>query len=183
VVCASVQKMSPEDSTRVPTTACREAAVLLRSETGTARVRDGAFVGRARAIHCNLGRFDEVTSFRSLVALLACVGVIAGTLGAQAASGAPSTPTTLTYEFTGCTGSRTGTFTAVKQPSEAAGLQLTDGSATFVFMEAIDVQSGAVLFTTPGFEHNGLPTVTCDLIHPTTGEELLVKGLLAPVKK
>jgi len=123
-----------------------------------------------------------MTSFRPFVALLACVGVMAGTLGAEAASAAPSTPTTLTYEFTECTGSRT-TFTAVKQPSEAAGLQLTDGSATFIFMEAIDVQSGAVLFTTPGFEHNGLPTVTCDLMHPTTGEELLVKGLLAPVKK
>ena len=124
-----------------------------------------------------------MTSFRPLVALLACLGVLAGSLGAEAASAAPSTPTTLTYDFTGCTGSREGTFSAVKQPSEAAGLQLTDGSATFIFMEAIDVPSGAVLFTTPGFEHNGLPTVICDLIHPTTGEELLVTGLLAPVKK
>ena len=101
----------------------------------------------------------------------------------EAASAAPSTPATLVYEFTGCTGSRTGTFTAVKQPSGAAGLQPTDGSATFVFMESIDVQSGVVEFTTPGFKHNGLPTVTCDLIHPTTQQELLVTGLLAPVKK
>lgn len=123
-----------------------------------------------------------MTSFRPLVALLACVGVLAGNLGAEAASAAPATPATLFYDFTGCTGSRP-TFTAVKQPSEAAGLRLTDGSATFIFMEAIDVESGAVLFTTPGFEHNRLPTVTCDLTHPTTEEVLLVKGLLAPVKK
>jgi hypothetical protein len=121
-------------------------------------------------------------SFRPFVALLACVAVIAVTLGAAAAWAAPSTSTTLTYHFTNCDGSR-GAFDAVKQPSEAAGLQLTDGSATFIFMEAVDVGTGTVLFTTPGFEHNKLPTVSCDLTHPTTGEALRVKGLLAPVKK
>ena len=118
-----------------------------------------------------------MTLFRPLVALLACVGV----LGAEAASAAPSTPTTLTYVFTGCSGSRTGTFTAVKQPSEAAGLQLTDGSGNFVFMEATDVATGTVEFTTPGFLHNGLPTVTCNL---TLGQQdLVVTGLITPVRK
>ena len=116
-------------------------------------------------------------SFRPLVALLVCVGV----LGAEAASAAPSTPTTLTYVFTGCTGARTGTFTAVKQGSEAAGLQLTDGSGTFVFMEAIDVATGTVEFTTPGFKHNGLLTAKCDLT--LGGQELDVTGLVTPAKK
>ena len=117
-----------------------------------------------------------MTSFRPLVALLVCVGV----LGAEAASAAPSTPTTLTYVFTGCTGARTGTFTAVKQGSEAAGLQLTDGSGIFVFMEAIDA-SGTVEFTTPGFNHNGLSTAKCHLT--LGGQELDVTGLVTPAKK
>jgi hypothetical protein len=121
-----------------------------------------------------------MTAFRPLVALLVCVGV----LGAQAASAAPSTPATLTYEFTECEGAGPASFTAVKQPSGAAGLQLTDGSATFVFMESIDVATNTVEFTTPGFKHNGLPTVTCLLFPPSTPEQLvLVTGLLAPVKK
>ena len=118
-----------------------------------------------------------MTSFRPLVALLVCVGV----LGAEAASAAPSTPTTLTYVFTGCTGARTGTFTAVKQGSEAAGLQLTDGSGIFVFMEAKDATTGALEFTTPGFNHNGLSTAKCDLT--LGGQELDVIGLVTPAKK
>ena len=118
-----------------------------------------------------------MTSFRSLVALIACVGV----LGAEAASAAPgSAPGSLTYTFTECSGSFEGTFTAVKQPSGAAGLQLTDGSGTFIFMESIDA-GGNVEFTTPGFEHNGLPTVECDL--ELDGQLFRVTGLLAPVKK
>ena len=83
--------------------------------------------------------------------------------------------------FTGCTGSRTGTFTAVKQPSGAAGLQLTDGTGTFIFLESIDVATQTVEFTTPGFLHNGLPTVTCKLA--LNEQDLVVTGLLAPVKK
>src|ERR1035437_4104949 len=88
---------------------------------------------------------------------------------APSAWAAPSS--TLTYELTGCTGP-SGTpahFDAVKQPSGAAALRLTNGSAVFVLMEAIDTTTKAVLFSTPGFQHNGLPTVTCDLTQPTTG--------------
>ena len=118
-------------------------------------------------------------AFRPLVALLVCVGV----LGAQAASAAPSTPATLTYQFTSCEGEGPASFTAVKQPSGAAGLQVVEFKATFVFMESIDVATGAVEFTTPGFKRNGLPTVTCLLYPPSTPEQLvLVTGLLAPVK-
>ena len=91
-------------------------------------------------------------------------------------------PRTLTHEFTGCASWRE-TFEAVQQPSEAAGHQLTDGSATFIFMEAIDVQSGVALFTTPGVQTLQAPDRYLRSHHPTTEEELLVKGLLAPVKK
>ena len=41
--------------------------------------------------------------------------------------------------------------------------------------------TGTVEFTTPGFQHNGLPAVTCDL--NLNQQELVVTGLLAPVKK
>jgi hypothetical protein len=68
----------------------------------------------------------------------------------------------------------------VKQPSGAAGLQVVGFKATFVFMESIDA-AGNVEFTTPGFEHNGLPTVTCNLT--LNQQDFDVKGLLAPVKK
>ena len=121
-----------------------------------------------------------MTAFRPFVALLVCVGM----LGVQAASAAPSTPATLTYEFTDCVGEGPDSFTAVKQPSGAAGLQVVEFKATFVFMESIDEATGAVEFTTPGFEHNGLPAVTWLLFPPSTPEQLVrVTGLLAPVKK
>jgi hypothetical protein len=89
----------------------------------------------------------------------------------------------LTYEFTACTGP-TGTpteFDAVKQPGEGAALHLTDGSGTFIAMAATDVATGAVLFETPGFQHNNLPTVTCSVINPRNGPEQLVTGLIVPV--
>ena len=54
----------------------------------------------------------------------------------------------------------------MKQLSESAALQLTDGSATVVLMEAIDAATGAVLLTTPGFHHNNLPTATCKSDQP-----------------
>jgi hypothetical protein len=125
-----------------------------------------------------------MTSSRFNAALLSALACAAGFLSATGASAAPSTPRTLTYHLTGCSGA-SGTPTSldgVKQPSEAAALQLTDGSGTFVFMKAVDAETGAVLFATPGFEHNNLPTVTCDLIHPVTGDESIVTGLIAPVR-
>jgi hypothetical protein len=88
----------------------------------------------------------------------------------------------LTYHLTDCEGpaGSLGSIDGVKQPSEAAALHLNDGSV-YVFMKAVDAVTGAVLFETPGFEHNTLPTVTCDLIHPVTGEQSIVTGLIAPV--
>lgn len=124
-----------------------------------------------------------MTRSRSFVALLASLVSAAGVLPAEAAWAAPSTPSTLTYEFTGCTGSA-GTpeaFDAVKQPGEAAALHLIDGSGIFVAIQAIDVQTGDLLFTTPGFQHNDLPTVTCSVINPRNDRLQLVTGLIAPV--
>ena len=97
---------------------------------------------------------------------------------ATSAWAAPSS--TLTYHLTGCTGPLT-TFVATKQPGGAAALHLLDGSAIFVLMKAV-TDTGAVLFSTPGFQNNGLPTVTCDLIQPTTGAHLVVTGLITPVE-
>jgi hypothetical protein len=121
--------------------------------------------------------------FWSFFAVVASVVGVAGALPATGAWAAPSTPSTLTYEFSGCTGPA-GTpvaFDAVKQPGEAAALHLTDGSGNFIAMAATDVATGDLLFATPGFQHNDLPTVTCSVINPRNGRLQLVTGLIVPV--
>ena len=118
---------------------------------------------------------------RSIIALLALVAGAA--VAASAASADPPTPSTLTYEFTDCTGPA-GTpthFDAVKQPGGAAALRLTNSSGVFIAVKAVDVETETVLFATPGFEQNNLPTVTCSVVNPTNGREQLVTGLIVPV--
>ena len=116
---------------------------------------------------------------RRVAWLLALAGLLAA---APVAAAHPDTAATLTYHFTNCTGPA-GTppsFDAVKQPSNAAALHLVDGSGIFVAVRAVDVESGTVLFSTPGFDRNGLPTVACLIVHPVTGALQSVIGLLAP---
>ncbi len=122
----------------------------------------------------------RVGSILAIVGLL--LGMFAVTAGAAAAH--PSTPTTLTGHFTDCIGpaGTPTTFDAVKQPSGAAAAHLVDGSGVFISMKAIDVESGTTLFNTPGFERNGLPTITCRLIHPVTLTLLSVTGVIAPIR-
>jgi hypothetical protein len=116
--------------------------------------------------------------------LIAMLALVAGAgLSEAAASAAPSTPNTLTYEFTGCTGPGPTEFDAVKQPGEAAALHLTDGSGVFIALAAVDVETEAELFKTPGFERNALSetTITCSVVNPRNGREQLVTGLIVPV--
>ena len=119
-----------------------------------------------------------MTRSRSNIALLAALAAL---LPAAAAYADPPPPSTLTFGFVACTGpaGTPETFDAVKQPGGAAALRLVPGSGVFVVIEAIDVATGDVLFTTPGFAHNGLTTVTCSVTHPTTAQYQLVTGLLA----
>jgi hypothetical protein len=124
-----------------------------------------------------------MTRFKLFFAVLASA-VAGAVLPGAGAWAAPSTPSTLTYEFTDCSGPA-GTptsFDAVKQPGEGAALHLTDGSGIFVAMAASDAVTGEVLFTTPGFEHNDLPTVTCSVVNPRNSTLQLVTGLIAPVR-
>ena len=124
------------------------------------------------------------TSVRAarLVASMAVVGLMLSAAAPPAAAH-PSTPATLTYHFTNCTGpaGTPAVFDAVKQPGGAAALHLVDGSGIFIAVQAVDVESGTILFSTPGFEHNGLPTVACLLIHPVTQTLQSVVGKIAPV--
>ena len=124
------------------------------------------------------------TSVRAarLVASMALAGLMLSATAPPAAAD-PSTPATLTYHFTNCTGPA-GTpvvLDAVKQPGGAAALHLADGSGIFIAVQAVDVESGTILFSTPGFEHNGLPAVACLLIHPVTQTLQSVVGKIAPV--
>ena len=73
------------------------------------------------------------------------------------------------------------TFDAVKQPGGAAALHVVHGRGIFIAVQATDVESGTILFSTPGFEHNRLPTVACLLVHPVTQKLQSVVGMLAPV--
>jgi hypothetical protein len=122
---------------------------------------------------------------RRAVSIMATIGILAGMLAVSGTVTAhPSTPTTLTYHFTDCSGpaGTPTTFDAVKQPGGAAALHLVDGSGIFVAVQAIDAKSGTILFTTPGFLHNNLPTISCELIHPVTLTLQSVTGVVAPIR-
>lgn len=116
---------------------------------------------------------------------VASLGLVLTALFASAglASADPSTPATLTYHFTDCSGpaGTPVTFDAVKQPGGAAALHVVHGRGIFIAVQATDVESGTILFSTPGFEHNRLPTVACLLVHPVTQMLQSVVGMLAPV--
>jgi hypothetical protein len=119
--------------------------------------------------------------FTMKVTRVVCALALSLTGGVGAATSAWAAPSSaLTYTLTGCTGPLT-TFVATKQPGGAAALHLTDGSAIFVLMEAFNTDTNTWLFSTPGFQNNGLPTVTCNLTQPTTGAHLVVTGLITPV--
>lgn len=118
---------------------------------------------------------------RPLLALLSGLAALVAILPAQAAWAAPSD--TLTYHLTACSGPP-GTpvnIDGVKQPHEGAALRLTSMRGNFVFMEASDAATGEVFFSTPGFQHNDLSLVTCELDNPRNpGQHDIVKGLLTP---
>ena len=108
-------------------------------------------------------------------------------IGVSAAVGVaradPSSPKTLVYHFTSCTGpaGTPSSFDAVKSPSNGASLHLTNGTGTFVIEEAFDVTTNTLQFTTPGFDHNNVATTTCTLLsHPVTGDHLTVTGVITP---
>ena len=120
-----------------------------------------------------------MSHFLSRVAVIATIASVACVASASAD---PSTPRTLTYHLTNCVGpaGTPSTMDGVKQPSQAAALHLTNGLGDFVFMKAVDATTGAVLFATPGFDRNSLPTVTCNVIQPQTKQALIVTGLITP---
>jgi len=119
--------------------------------------------------------------------------VIAGSVLGGSAQADPSNTGTVTYDFTDCVASTGGDvedFQAVKQFGEGAALHLLDGSGNFVAMKAVvegnqtvngtDYVHGQVLFATPGFDTNGLPTITCTNTSPVSGITARVTGYIAP---
>jgi hypothetical protein len=121
----------------------------------------------------------QIRASRTIALLVLLVGAAISEASAWAD---PATPRTLTFDFTECTGPA-GTPTeleAVKQPGGAAALHLTDGTGVFIAVRAVDAETGAELFSTPGFTENPLSTITCSLTNPTTGSNQLVTGLIVP---
>lgn len=119
--------------------------------------------------------------------------LVAGALAVAAACGAfapgawaaPSTPRTLTYVFGNCEGpaGTPSSFTAVKQPGEAAALHVENGGGTFVLMEAFDPSfPDEPFFTVPGFDRSAIELVTCDLVEPVFETHVTVRGLLTPAR-
>lgn len=97
---------------------------------------------------------------------------------------APDNARTVTYSFHDCTGfaGAPAAFEAVKQPSGSAALHVVGSNDVFVIVAAEDAETGDVLFATPGFAHNGLPTLTCASTHPATGAAALITGRFAPLR-
>ena len=132
-------------------------------------------------------------TLRRSMATFACLSVIAGSVLGGSAQADPSNTGTVTYDFTDCVASTGGDvedFQAVKQFGEGAALHLLDGSGNFVAMKAVvegnqtvngtDYVHGQVLFATPGFDTNGLPTITCTNTSPVSGITARVTGYIAP---
>ena len=121
---------------------------------------------------------------RRIVVALGCASMLGASVGVAMVRGTPSNDATLTYVFTDCVGpaGMPASFVAVKQPGGAAALHMSDGSGTFVVTGAVDLATGATLFATPGFDHNGLPTITCTSINPVTTDVARVTGFIAPIK-
>lgn len=148
------------------------------------RIIDDPFAGDFRRVRRASILPDMVSRGVSILATIGLsISMCIVTTSAAAAAG-PSSPTTLTYHLTDCSGpiGTPTTFDAVKQPGGAAALHLVDGSGIFVAMEAIDVESGTILFSTPGFKHNRVPTVTCQSIHPITLTLQSVTGIILPFR-
>ena len=126
---------------------------------------------------------------RSFVAFV-CALVVAASALVGVANADPSNGKTLTYFFQDC--GAVQNFYAVKQPSQAAGLHLVNGSGTFVAIKAVVLGNqtvggtfyadGTVLFATPGFSTNNLPTITCTNLSPTSGILARVTGYIAPTQ-
>lgn len=121
--------------------------------------------------------------FLTIVALVLSWAIAEPAIGTAAGATLP-TSSRLTYHFTNCRGpsGTPTTFDAVKQPGGAAALHLLGGGGTFVAMEAIDLATGEVLFTTRGFERNGLALVTCRAIHPVTQTLQQISGIITAAK-
>jgi hypothetical protein len=122
------------------------------------------------------GRIASVLASAGLLATL----LVGPTAAAEASS---SVPTPLLFQFVDCTGpaGTPNAFDAVKEPSNAAALHLVGRPGIFVAVKATDVETGTILFSTPGFTHNQLPTVSCLLFHPVTQRWLSIVGMIAPV--
>jgi len=131
-------------------------------------------------------------TLRRSAATLACLSVIAGSVLGGSAQADPSNTGTVTYDFSDCVtsdGEAVEDFQAVKQFSEGAALHLLDGG-NFVAMKAVVLgpqtvngtfyEDGQVLFATPGFDRNGLPTITCTNTSPVSGITARVTGYIAP---
>ncbi len=132
-------------------------------------------------------------SLRRCAAMFLCLAAITGSVLGGVANADPSNGKTLTYDFTQCVASSGGSvpgFQAVKELSQAAALQLVDGSGNFVAMAAVVLgdqtvngtfyADGMVLFATPGFSGtNELPTITCTNTSPLSGILERVTGYIA----
>jgi hypothetical protein len=97
---------------------------------------------------------------------------------AAAALADPSTPSTLTSEFTACAGP-TGTamlFHPVKQPSGAAALHLTGAPASSSQSMRLTSKPERCSSPPPGFEQNDLTTITCSVVNAANSREQLVTG-------
>jgi hypothetical protein len=109
------------------------------------------------------------------VAVAVAVAGVCGALAPGAWTAPPPQSTPVEFVLTGCDGPD-GTLIGFKQPGEAAALHLTNGGK-YIFMEAFPTGDPEnPFFTTPGFDHNNLALVTCNL-----GQSTTVRGLITPV--
>ena len=113
------------------------------------------------------------------VAVAVAVAGVCGAVAPSAWTAPPPQSTPVEVVLTGCDGPD-GTLTGFKQPGPSPAVHLTTGGK-YIFMEAFPTGNpDNPFFTTPGFDHNNLALVTCNMVEPVTG--VTARGLITPVR-
>lgn len=117
------------------------------------------------------------TRNRARTALTALALAAASLATAPGASADPANGFPVT--FTDCQGppGTPSTFDAVLAGFTRA---LVVDSAS-VFVSVVIVRDGVEIHSRPGFDHNGIPTITCRFESPLTGFKYVITGFFTPV--
>jgi hypothetical protein len=110
---------------------------------------------------------------------IAIATLVVGTAGLLTPAALADPATGFPITFTDCQGPPGTPFTFDAVLAGFTRALLPD--STSVFVSVVIVRDGVQLFARPGFEANGIPTITCNFDSPLTGFHYVVTGFFTPV--